>query len=72
MAVAKLAEKFDGCMHNSAHVMDDCVGCPLMKNLKLEVGAEGDEHGSIVWSIQACSLMAILDDQLKKGARQKK
>jgi hypothetical protein len=57
-----LAKKFKKCMEMKEGIaLHNCDGCPLMGQVKLEIGAEGDEHGHIIWKIQACSLMAILD-----------
>jgi hypothetical protein len=67
MAMARVAKDFDKCMKEAGSVQSDCSLCTLMKEVTLEIGAPGDEHGSIVWKIQACSLLALLDNSLKES-----
>ena len=67
MALTDLFKRFDKCMSDPRSVTHEgCAGCPLLKEVRLTIGEDHDEHGGITWKIQACSVMAILDKALSK------
>lgn len=65
MELTKLFKRFDKCMH-SGNLNAACSDCPLMKRLKIEVGAAEDETGGFIWKIQACSVMSLLSESLEE------
>jgi hypothetical protein len=54
-----LAKKYKECTKSPD---SDCEGCPLMGYVNLQMGDLHDTDGQVNWKIQACSLMAILDE----------
>lgn len=62
MKLSEAAIHYEKCMADLGH---DCGDCPMLRHLRLDFGDKHDEHGGIRWTIQACSVMALLDKFLK-------
>ena len=64
MKLTECVKQYEQCMKDPGERVS-CDGCPLLNNIKLNIGDKTDGSGGIIWTISGCGLMSMFEAWLK-------